>query len=151
MHRYFGQSVFLCSSVVNLILIATHLCMCGFTYLMWVWLHLLVCASVLAPPSTPPPTTTPVPTDAPTNAPIGPPAGTTNTPDSLLPLITMAMPSEGGRFSNLADPNSLSTTDTLGGDPRGGNSGSVAAAVVIVPLVLLAIVGATTFLIVFWM
>ena len=101
----------------------------------------------------PPPTATPIPTDAPTNVPNGPPAGTTNTPDSLLTLNPMATPSDGGDASNPAD---LSTTDTLGGDPRqsqggGGNSGGVAAAVVIVLLVLLAIVGATTFLIVFWM
>ena len=129
--------------------------MCVFTYLMWVWLHLLVCASAL-PPTTLPPTATPVLTDAPTNAPIAPPVGTTNTQDSLLPLSTMAMPSEGGGASNLANPNSLSTTDALGGDMRqsqggGGNSGDVAAAIVVVLIVLLAIVGATTFFIVFWM
>ena len=125
-------------------------------YLMWVWLRLLVCASALAPPTTPPPTTTPVPSDARTDAPNGPPAGTTNTPDSQLSPSTMATPSEGGGASNPTDLSSLSTTDTLGGDPRqsqggGGNSGGVAAAIVIVLLVLLAIVGATTFLIIFWM
>ena len=106
----------------------------------------------LAPPTTPPPTTTPVPTDAPTNAPFG----TTNThPDSLPPLSTMAMPSEGGGASNPADPNSLSTTGTLGCDMRqsqgGGISGGVTAAIVIIVLVLLASMGVNTYFIVFWM